>query len=56
MNNKWVQSESKKLETLSKDFPVTDVEEDPRNRVDPITKQPYSSQMEKLKLNVFQEK
>ena len=48
--------ESKKLETLSKDFPVTDVEEDPRNRVDPITKQPYSSQMEKLKLNVFQEK
>ena len=36
------------------DVPYT--KENPANRVDPFTGQPYSSQMEELGLNVFQEK
>jgi hypothetical protein len=36
------------------DVPFT--KENPANRVDPFTGQPYSSQMEELGLNVFQEK
>jgi hypothetical protein len=36
------------------DVPFT--KENPANRVDPFTGQPYSSQMEELGLNVLQEK
>ena len=36
------------------DVPYT--KENPADRVDPFTGQPYSSQMEELGLNVFQER
>ena len=37
-------------EKVSKDFPVTDVTEEPANRVDPFTGEPYKAQMEELGL------
>lgn len=37
-------------EKVSEDFPVTDVAEEPANRVDPFTGAPYKAQMEELGL------
>ena len=37
-------------EKVSEDFPVTDVAEEPANRVDPFTGEPYKAQMEELGL------
>jgi len=37
-------------EKVSKDFPVTDVTEEPADRVDPFTGMPYSDQMARLGL------
>jgi len=37
-------------EKVSKDFPVTDVTEEPANRVDPFTGAPYKAQMKELGL------
>ncbi len=37
-------------EKVSEDFPVTDVTEEPANRVDPFTGAPYKAQMEELGL------
>ena len=37
-------------EKVSEDFPVTDVTEEPANRVDPFTGEPYKAQMEELGL------
>ena len=45
-----------KGEEVSEDYPVPYAKKNPSDREDNFTKQPYSSQMEELGLNVFQEK